>query len=65
MSDETINVSRQTLEQIYKFYKAIKSADAIYKSCQNTQFRSFSKENLEAPNIRTAFENLKEKLKED
>lgn len=56
MADVTISLD--DAREIISLFKAVKSADAIYKSCQSAQFRTYTTMTAKADNVQNAFRRL-------
>lgn len=57
-----ITITDDDARQILSLFRAVESADAIYKSCQSVQFRNFLKATYQAENVESAFERLTKAL---
>ena len=58
MNKNDIMISYEDARQLYSLFRAVESADTIYKSCQSVQFRAFIKATYQAGNVADAFERL-------
>ena len=58
MEWDTYELDKETLRNLYQLFKAVDSADAIYKPCQDKAFRQYIKDTMKAANIQKAFHSI-------
>lgn len=54
----TVEIDKEILERAYSLYRSVKSADYIYKPCQDKPFRQYVKSALDSQNVRDAFSHI-------
>lgn len=61
---DTVTISLADAEQLYELFKNVELADLHFHSCQSASFRQHVQSVYKAPNIKGAFEALKQKIDE-
>lgn len=61
-AEPVITLSVQDAKRLYQLYENCEAADAIFKSCQSTQFRNHVKSAYTAANVAGAFQALRQSI---
>lgn len=65
MASRKIEVEASVLEQLIDFYSNIEAADAVYKPCQDKNFRQHAKACLSAMRVEIAVKTARNLLREE
>lgn len=60
---ETVNITKEMAETLLSLFTNCEAADAHFKGCQATQFRSHIQGTYKAPKVQAAFRALEESIR--
>ncbi|MBQ8159754.1 MAG: hypothetical protein IJ083_03290 [Clostridia bacterium] len=61
----TVTLEKEKLQRVLRIFDVLDSADAHFKACQNSQYRTFVRSQVGADNTRRLVEELEALLKAD
>jgi|GEM_PF-4712385 len=59
---DTVTADRATIQSAVEFFHSIKTADEMFRACQDKSFRQHAKSCIRAPRVKAAFEKLAEMI---